>query len=422
MQFDLPTIREQFPSLVRPAIFLDNPGGTQIARKSLDRIVNYLTFHNANHGGAFPTSYDSDAVLDEAHSAMAEFLNAASKDEVIFGNNMTTLTLHMSRSIARQWEKGDKIVVTRLDHDANISPWVLVAQERGVDVIHVDFNPEDGTLNMQEMERALAEKPRFVAVGYASNALGTINPVKKIIEMAHAVGAQVYIDAVQYAAHGPIDVQDLGCDFLVCSSYKFFGPHAGILFGRHELLEELFAYKLRVVPDELPGKFMTGTQNHEGIAGVLGAVEYFDWLGRTFGEDQRQKYSVRFQGRRLHLKQALGAVRAYEYEISRSLLDTLMEMPGVTLYGLKDVQRLEERVPTFSFRLKGWHPRQLAEEFSRQGVYVWDGNYYAISVTERLGIEESGGMLRVGPVHYNTLEEIERFREVLGKIVLSGMR
>lgn len=421
MPLDLSIIREQFPALIRPAVFLDNPGGTQIARKSLDRITSYLTLHNANHGGGFPTSYDSDAVLDEAHSAMADFLNASRKEEIIFGNNMTTLTLHMSRSIARQWNKGDRIVVTRLDHDANISPWILVAQERGVEVIQVDFNPDDGTLNMQEMENALAEKPRFVAVGYASNALGTINPVKKIIEMAHSVGAQVYIDAVQYAAHGPIDVQDLGCDFLVCSSYKFFGPHAGILYGRYDLLEELFAYKLRVVPNELPGKFMTGTQNHEGIAGVLGAVEYFDWLGRTFGEDQRQKFSKTYQGRRLHLKEALGAVRAYEFEISRSLLDILTEMPGVTLYGLKDAQKLEQRVPTFSFRLKGRHPRQLAEEFSRHGIYVWDGNYYAISVTERLGIEDSGGMLRVGPVHYNTLAEIERFRDVLSKIVMSGM-
>ncbi len=422
MQFDIDIIREQFPSLIRPAIFLDNPGGTQIARKSLDRMVSYLTLHNANHGGAFPTSYDSDSVLDEAHSAMADFLNAARMEEIIFGNNMTTLTLHMSRSIARQWKEGDRIVVTRLDHEANISPWVLSAQDRGVEVIYVDFHPEDGTLNMEEMENALAQKPRFVAVGYASNALGTINPVKNIVEMAHAVGAQVYIDAVQYAAHGPIDVQDLGCDFLVCSSYKFFGPHAGILYGRYELLDELFAYKLRVVPNELPGKFMTGTQNHEGIAGVLGAIEYFDWVGRTFGEDQRQKYEGKYKGRRLHLKQALGAIRAYEYEISRSVLDVLMEMPGVTLYGLNDVQRLEQRVPTFSFRLKGWHPLKLAEELSRQGIYVWDGNYYALSVTERLGLEESGGMVRVGPVHYNTLSEIEKLREALGKIVLSGMK
>ncbi len=286
MPFDHFIIREQFPSLNRPVVFFDNPGGTQIARKSLERIVAYLTLHNANHDGVFTTSRESDAILDEAHAAMADFLNAKRPEEIIFGNNMTTLTLHISRSISRSWKAGDEIVVTRLDHDANITPWVLAAQDRGVSVRHVDFHPEDGTLNLDEMKDALQGKPRLVAVGYASNALGTINPVKKVIEMAHAAGALTYVDAVQYAAHGPIDVQDLGCDFLVCSSYKFFGPHAGILYGRYELLEELMAYKVRPASNSLPYKFETGTQNHEGIAGVLGAVEYLEWLGANFGEQQ----------------------------------------------------------------------------------------------------------------------------------------
>lgn len=419
MTLDLFMIREQFPALRRPAIFFDNPGGTQITQKSIDRMTSYLTLHNANHGGAFSTSIESDAVLDEAHRAMADLLNAERPEEIVFGNNMTSLTLHVSRSIARTWNPGDEIVVTRLDHDANITPWVLAAQDRGVNVRWVDFHPENGTLNLEEFQKALENRPRLVAVGYASNALGTINPVAQLVQMAHGAGALVYIDAVQYAPHGPINVQELGCDFLVCSSYKFFGPHAGILYGRYELLDELMAYKVRPAPNEPPGKFETGTQNHEGIAGVLGAVEYLEWLGAVFGQQQQTKYAEHFQGRRLRLKQAMGAIRAYEFEISRAVLDVLEETPGVQIYGLTDVRRLEERVPTFSFNLKGWHPRQLAERLAREGIYVWDGNYYALAVTERLGLEDSGGMVRVGPAHYNTLEEVERFGEVLGKLALN---
>jgi cysteine desulfurase family protein (TIGR01976 family) len=425
MTLDLAVIRNQFPALrcqgdlSSPAIFLDNPGGTQISQPSLDRINSYLINHNANHDGAFPTSQQSDLVLEEAHAAMADFYNAAHPEEIIFGNNMTSLTLHISRSIARNWNPGDEIVVTRLDHDANITPWVLAAQDRGCTVRWVDFHPEDGTLNLDDLSHALEGKPRLVAVGYASNALGTINPVTDIVRIAHRAGALVYVDAVQYAAHGPIDVQQIGCDFLVASSYKFFGPHAGILYGRYELLDELFAYKVRPAPNELPGKFETGTQNHEGIAGVLGAIEYFEWVGEAFGGEYTDKLFGRYTGRRLGLKQAMAAIRAYEYEISRALLDVLEETPGVTIYGLTDRRRLEERVPTVAFRLKGWHPRQVAERLGREGVYVWDWNYYALDVTERLGLEESGGMVRVGPVHYNTVEEIEKFGGALRMIVAS---
>jgi cysteine desulfurase family protein (TIGR01976 family) len=417
MTLDLFTIREQFPALRRPAVFFDNPGGTQITQKSIDRMTSYLTLHNANHGGAFATSIESDAVLEESHRAMADLLNASRPEEIVFGNNMTSLTLHVSRSIARTWNPSDEIVVTRLDHDANITPWVLAAQDRGVNVRWVDFHPEDGTLDLEDFHRVLENQPRLVAVGYASNALGTINPVGKIVKMAHAAGALVYIDAVQYAPHGPIDVQELAPDFLVCSSYKFFGPHAGILYGRFELLDELMAYKVRPAPNDPPGKFETGTQNHEGIAGVLGAVEYLEWVGAHSEPQHQEMDAERYQGRRLRLKQALTAIRAYEFEISRAMLDVLEETPGVQIYGLTDPRRLEERVPTFSFNLKGWHPRRLAERLAREGFYVWDGNYYALAVTERLGLEESGGMVRAGPVHYNTVEEVERFGEALGRVV-----
>jgi cysteine desulfurase family protein (TIGR01976 family) len=441
MPLDLTAIRSQFPGLQRPAIFLDNPGGTQIAQASLDRVNSYLVQHNANHGGAFVTSQESDAILEEAHTAMADFYNATRPEEIIFGNNMTTLTLHISRSIARTWNSGDTIVVTRLDHDANITPWVLAAKDRGVNVRWVDFHVEDGTLDLEDLQQALESKPRLLAVGYASNALGTINPVAKIVEMAHAAGALVYIDSVQYAAHGPIDVQKIGCDFLVTSAYKFFGTHVGALYGKYDLLDELTAYKVRPAPNDLPDKFETGTQNHEGIAGVLGALEYLEWLGRTFGGDYAEKYTSRgksvddaattthgtdlpLQGRRLHLKQALSAIRAYEFEISRAVLDVLEETPGVIIYGLTDRRRLEERVPTVSFTLKVGagvvtrpvHPLKVAQALNEETIYVWDGNYYALAITERLGLEDSGGMVRVGPVHYNTVEEVHKFGEALGRI------
>lgn len=414
--FDVDTVRSQFPALSIAAIFLDAPGGTQIAQPSLNRIQNYLLESNANHEGVFATSRLSDAILEQAHEGMADLLNARSWQEVIFGANMTTLTLHISRSIAREWGPGDTIVVTRLDHDANIMPWVLAAEDRGVRVRWVDFHPEDGTLDLDDLQRALEEKPRLVAVGYASNALGTINPIAQITRWVHEAGALVYVDAVQYAPHGPIDVQALDCDFLVCSSYKFFGPHQGILYGKMEHLQRLKAYKVRPASDEPPGKFETGTQNHEAMAGVLGVIEYLEWLGEYYGSEFSTQFGGAYAGRRLKLKQALTAVCSYEFELARLLLDILEETPGVTIYGLRDRGRLAERVPTVSFTLQGWHPRQVAIELDKAGVHVWDGNYYALAVTERLGLEDKGGMVRVGPVHYNTLQEIHQLGEALGRI------
>jgi len=419
MPLDLSTVRQQFPSLDRPAVFFDNPGGTQIARKSLDRINRYLLECNANHEGAFATSQQSDAVLHEAHAAMADFLNAPSPDEIVFGANMTTLTLHMSRSLARTLSPGDEIVVTRLDHDANISPWLLVAEDRGCNVTWVDFDVEDCTLKMDDFEKALERKPKIVAFGYASNATGTINPARQLTKMAKESGALVYIDAVQYAPHGPIDVQALGCDFLVCSAYKFFGPHVGALYGKLELLEGLKAYKVRPAPKDPPGKWMTGTQNHEGISGVLGALEYFEWLAGRFADAQKLSLAEEgFAGRRLNLKAAMTAVRAYEFELSRALIETIEAVPGTHIHGLTDMKRLDERVPTVSFTLEGKHPREIAEALGKEGFYVWDGNYYALAVTERLGLETSGGMVRVGAAHYNTVDEVARFGEALKKITI----
>jgi len=417
MALDLSVIRSQFPSLTKPAIFFDNPGGTQIAKQSLDRINNYLVECNANHEGAFATSIASDAVLEEAHQAMADFYNAASAEQIIFGANMTTLTLHISRSISRTWNEGDEIVVTRLDHDANVTPWILAAQDRGCKINWVDFDVEDGTLKMDSLQQALERKPKFLAVGYASNALGTINPVQKIIKMAHDAGALVYVDAVQYAAHGPIDVQKLDCDFLISSAYKFFGTHCGILYGKHDLLEQLIAYKVRPASNKLPFKFETGTLNHEGIAGVLGAIEYFEWLGKEFGSEQEEGLSGQgYTGRTLELKKAMTALRAYEFELNRELLAALQAVPGLEIYGITDVKKIDQRVATFSFRMKNLEPRIVAEKLNKHGIYVWDGNYYAINVTERLGIEDKGGMVRVGAVHYNTIDEVQKLKEALMSI------
>jgi cysteine desulfurase family protein (TIGR01976 family) len=409
-------VRQQFPALMNQAVFFDNPGGTQIAKPAIDRMNNYLVNSNANQGGAFATSHRSDAIIAETRQALVDFFNANRTEEIVFGANMTSLTFHFSRILARTWKPGDTIVLTRLDHDANVTPWVMAAEEHGCQVLYVDFNLEDGTLDLEQLEKALEAKPRLLAVGYASNALGTINPLKEIVNLAHAVEAMVYVDAVHYVPHGSIDVQELDCDFLVCSAYKFFGPHVGILYGRYELLAQLEAYKVRPAPSRPPGKFETGTQNHEAIAGVLGALEYFEWVGENFSP---QSLTGEPSERRSRLVQALLAIQAFESDLSRILLEVLEETPGVTIYGLRDYDRLAERVPTYSFNLEGNSPQQVAEELGKRGIYVWDGNYYAISVTESLGVEASGGMVRVGPVHYNTVEEIERFGEALREIASS---
>ena len=354
MTLDLDAIRPKFPALKQPTIFFDTPGGSQIAAPSLERIQRYLVECNANSGGAYATSQASDAIVAETREAMADFLNASRPEEIVFGLNMTSLTYNLSRSLGRTFEAGDTLVVTHLDHDGNISPWLQVAEERGCRVRWVDFNLEDCTLDLDDFQAALREKPRLVAVGYASNAVGTINPLAKIIRMAHEAGALVYVDAVQYAPHGPIDVQELGCDFLVCSAYKFFGPHLGILYGRYDLLDSLFAYHIRPSPDMPPGKFETGTPSFEAIAGLLGALEYLEWLGQTFGEEQSEIYREHYCGRRLIFKQAMSAIRAYEFELSRALLAALQTAPGLRLYGVGVVVRLELRVLTFCFNVEGW--------------------------------------------------------------------
>jgi cysteine desulfurase family protein (TIGR01976 family) len=380
----------------------------------------YLQHTNANHGGAFRTSRESDALVAEARQAMADFLNAGRPEEIIFGQNMTSLTLHMSRSLARLLSPGDELVVTRLDHDANIAPWLLIAEDRGCHVRWVDIHPQDCTLDMEDMQRQITPRTKIVAVGYASNAVGTINGVRRVVELAHNVGALCYIDAVQYAPHKPIDVQALNCDFLACSAYKFFGPHTGILYGKYELLDSLRAYKVRPAGNEPPDKFETGTQSFESIAGVLAAIEYFTWIGTTLGQEFAERYQSHFNGRRLVLKQAMAAIEAYEIELNQALLKGFNTIPGLHVWGITDLDCMNQRVPTFSFTLKGWPPRAVAEALDKKNIYVWDGNYYALAVMERLELEEQGGMVRVGAVHYNTGDEVARLVGVLQEVVATG--
>ena len=409
-------IRPHFPSLHqtqdgRPVVFFDNPGGTQCPQMVIDAVSGYLLRDNANHAGAFGTSQRSDEMLHDAHQAMADMLGAASPDEIVFGANMTTLTFSISRALGRLLSPGDEIVVTHLDHDANISPWLLLARDTGAVVRWVEIHPEDCTLDMASFGAQLNRKTKIVAVGYASNAVGTINDVKTMVEMAHTAGATIYIDAVQYAPHGPIDVKALGCDFLVCSAYKFFGPHVGVLYGKHGLLERLSAYKVRPADDRPPYKFETGTLNHEGIAGTRAAVEYLGQISNVKSQISKRPERV---------AAGLAAIQEYEKTLSARLISGLQQIKGVKIWGVTDPQRLDHRVPTVSFTLEGHHPRQIAEHLGRRGINVWDGNYYALAIMERLGLEEKGGMVRVGPVHYNTVEEIDRLLEELEALVKSG--
>ncbi|MDX1600011.1 MAG: cysteine desulfurase-like protein [Anaerolineales bacterium] len=419
MTFNVDRVRSHFPALSSDAVYFDNPGGTQITEQALERIQQYLLETNANHGGAFPTSRASDATVDRARSAVADFLVADRPEEIVFGANMTSLTLALSRSLAEELSPGDEIVVTRLDHDGNISPWLQAARASGAEVRWVDFDVEDCTLDMRSFEAALTENTRLVAVGAASNAVGTINPVADIAAAAHDVGALCFVDAVQYAPHRPIDVQSWDCDFLAISAYKFFGPHVGILYGRYELLERLKSYKVRPAPDDPPGKWETGTPNFEGIAGVLGSLEYMAELGQHEGGPFVDELSDNYQGLQLDLKLGMTAIEAYERKLTHSLQDVLRSIPEVDLYGLSEESLLDRRVPTFGFRVADLPPRRIAEILGDLGIYVWDGNFYAQAVTERLGLEEQGGLVRVGLVHYNKIEEIKQLENGL-RAALAG--
>lgn len=408
---DVANLRRQFPALSqqynnRPAIFFDNPGGTQVPQRVIDAMVDYMTRRNANTHGVFETSRRTDVIIDAARQAMADLLGANS-DEVIFGANMTTLTFHLSRSLAQVIRPGDEIVVTQLDHDANVAPWTALARDTGAALQVAEADLETCTLDMEHLRSLITDRTKIVAVGYASNLSGTINDVQTIVQWAREAGAYSFIDAVQYAPHGLIDVKTLDCDFLACSAYKFFGPHVGVLYGKAEHLARLNAYRVRPAGDVAPDKWETGTKNHEGLAGVTAAVDYLTEIGTVYG------HALFSAERREKLKAAWEEIANYEQMLIERLLNGLDVLNRVRVYGLTRREDWSRRVATVSLRKEGTTPQQLAHALAAENIFAWDGNFYAQSLSEALGVEESGGVLRIGLVHYNTLDEIDACLRVI---------
>lgn len=415
---DVNWVRAQFPALKQMvnghlAAFLDAPAGTQVPQRVIDAVRGYFENSNANTCGAFVTSRRTDAMIAEARAAMADFFNCDA-DEMFFGPNMTTITFALARGIGRDLHAGDEIVVTTLDHDANVAPWRAL-EERGIVVRQVDIREEDCTLDMDDLRRKITSRTKLVAVGYASNAVGTINPIAEIVKLAHDAGALAFVDAVHYAPHGTIDVRALDCDFLACSPYKFFGPHMGCIYGKRELLLRFRPYKVRPAPETLPDRWETGTQLHEGLAGVAAAVEYLVELGRRCSATQ-------LTTRRAALVSAHRAMREHEMNLAARMIRGLLQIPGLRFYGISDSARFDDRVPTVGVRLANGKPLDAANFLGDRGIFTWDGNYYALNLTERLGVEKDGGLLRIGLVHYNTTEEVDRLLAALHEFAASHER
>lgn len=413
--FDVDALRGRFPALTieeggRPVALFDGPGGTQVPDSVIEAVATYYRTSNANHDGAFLTSRRSDAIAAEAHTAIADLLGAGGPAEIKFGANMTSLTFHVSRSIGATMTPGDEIVVTILDHEGNVGPWKALAADRGLVVRTLDIDPANCTLALAQLDDLLGDRTRLVAVGWASNAVGTINPVAEIVRRAHAVGAWTYVDAVHAAPHLPIDVRAIDTDFLACSTYKFFGPHAGVLYGRADLLASLPAYKLRPAED----RFETGTGNFEGLAGVTAAVEYIASVGAAYGD------APAGASRRERVVAGMRAIRAYEMDLYRRLVDGLETIEGLRLFGITDRDRFAERTPTAALRLEGIAPRAVAEHLGHEGIAVWDGDFYATGLIERLGLLDQGGVVRIGLTHYNTAAEVDRLVDALGRVASSA--
>ena len=410
MPLDITACRSQFPGLARDAVFFDGPAGSQTPRRVVEAMSDYLFHHNANHGGVFATSVENDALLLDAQRAAAEFIGTSDPQSIVFGANMTTLTFAFSRALAQTWQPGDNIILTDLDHDANVTPWALAARDRGVAVQYVGIRAEDCTLDVDDFERKLNSKTRLIAVGAASNAVGTKNQFD-IVSFAkripqYAPLAEIFVDAVHYAPHGLIDVGNMPCDYLVCSAYKFFGPHVGILWGRRERLAELTPYKVRPSSNDLPDRWMTGTPNFEGIAGVRAAIDYIASLG--FGSD-----------RRAQLTTAFGLICPYERWLCQQLIRGLLNNSAFRVLGITDPSRFEdrfsERVPTVSIVHRRLPAKAVAEHLAKRNIFVWHGNMYALRLSEALGLEPDG-MVRIGLLHYNTADEIDRLLTALNEL------
>ena len=421
MNYDIEQIRGKFPALnikdsgVR-RIYFDNPAGTQVSTEVIEAVQKCMIESNANIQGGFETSNRVDKILDEFHQSMADFLNATSSEEIIFGQNMTTLTLHISRSIGRLLSKGDEIILSRMDHDANISPWLLLAEDIGLSVKWLSFDTEKYEFDLNSLENLLSDKTKIICIGGASNLLGTINDIKSICKIAKKANALTYVDAVQLAPHVSIDVQDIDCDFLVCSAYKFFGPHQGILWGKRELLKSLSPYKVRPATSELPGCFETGTQSHEGMAGTTAAVNYFAWIGREYAETYQIENKYKNE-RTKFVHAALDYLFEYEKLLTIDLIEGLQNIKNVQVQGITEKNALDRRLPTVSFSVSGLSPSRIAEGLAKENIFVWSGHSYALEVVKSLNLLDEGGVLRTGPVHYNTINEVHDFLEILDKLI-----
>ena len=412
-RFDPVRIRSMFPALARrehgkEVAYFDGPAGSQCPQSVIDAVADYLASRNANRGAPHTTSRETDRIIAEAHRAAADFVGANDEHEIVFGPNMTSLTFALSRALRRNWRSGDEVIVSRLDHDANVTPWVLAAESVGAQVRTIDVRLDDCTLDLSSFEAALSERTKLVAVGYASNATGTINPVRTIAAGARSVGALCFIDAVHYAPHGLMDVCDIGCDFLVCSAYKFFGPHVGLLWGQRDLLQSLPVEKLRPAPSGSPDRWMTGTQNHEGIAGTLACIDYLAGIGRSLAGAQ--------PARREALGAAFVAIREHETALVRPLLEFLAGRNGVRVWGITDPARLQDRVPTVSITCDRQTPQELNQALAAEGLWTWAGNHYAVPFTEAAGLEPNG-TLRIGLLHYNTADEVSRLIDTLDRVL-----
>jgi cysteine desulfurase family protein (TIGR01976 family) len=420
MQYDLTTIRRQFPALSETdnglaRLFFDNPAGTQIPTRVAEKVLECLLYKSANLGGDFATSHLAEEAVGGARAAMADFLNAPSPDEIIFGQNMTTITLHVSRSIGKHFNAGDEIILSQMDHDANVYPWILLARDLGLKIRWLPFDPETFEFDLSKLDDLLNDKTRLVCVGGASNLTGTINDIKTISRKARDAGAWSYIDAVQSAPHIATDVQSIGCDFLTCSAYKFFGPHQGILWGRRDILEQLEPYKVRPSPAELPWCFETGTQSHEGMAGTAAAVDYFAWIGETMANVSDSAYS-HLSSRTRQVHAAMDYLFEYESILARHLIDGLTQIPGVKIQGITSVEAMDRRVPTVAFTHSEHASPFIAGELARQNIFVWSGHNYAVEAAKTLGIYDNGGAVRVGPVHYNSIAEIDVLLQAVGDL------
>jgi cysteine desulfurase family protein (TIGR01976 family) len=400
-ELDVEAVRRQFPALAltdhgKPRLYLDNPAGTQVPQQVIDRTVEALRDKNANLGGYFVTTREAGDLVQAAHEAMADFYNAASPEEIVFGQNMTTLTLHMSRCLARRFNPGDEIVLSRMDHEGNVAPWLLMAEDRGLVVKWMEFNTDSYEFPGDALSKVLSPRTKLLAMGMASNCTGTINDVTSFTREAKAAGALVYLDAVQFAPHELLDVQAIGADVVVSSAYKWFGPHMGILWARRELLAETFAYKVRAVGEALPDKFETGTLSHEGMAGCLGAIEYLETLGK--GKTRRER-----------IVSAWANIASYERALTLRLIEKISLVKGLTIRGITSANAMHRRVPTVSFTVDGVEPSKLAKHFAGENMFVWSGHNYALEPIRVMGLSDKGGVLRVGLAHYNTVAEVDGF-------------